>query len=168
MAACLLLACSKEEDTITKEKEEEIITGNTPSATSIRFNSTNKDCGITDGFANQQHTLSHLIHLNLDKCNNEMVRPTLTLTFENGKTIEPGTYTIASGTWPGAGEFIINSYGYSFTDWVGTTGSVVVTENTEDASKIDIELKSITMTNQKSDDTSNPSTDTLTGYIIKI
>ena len=84
-----------------------------PSATSIRFEANGKDCGITDGYADQQHILSHLIHLNLDKCNLDLYRPTLTLTFESGKTIAPGTYTVGLNLAPTGNQVYINSYKYN-------------------------------------------------------
>lgn len=160
-----LVSCNDEENT---EKEEEIETGTKPSVTTFQFKSNGKDCGLTDGFANQQHTLSHLIHLNTDKCNGESFRPTITLNFEKDKTIVPGTYTIASSDVVAAGEFKIESVQYNYTSWDGTAGAVVVSTNAEDATKIDIELKSITMTNRTANDPKNPATDTLSGYIIKI
>ena len=51
---------------------------------------------------------------------------------------------------------------------MGTAGTVVVTVNADDTTKVDIELKSITMKNEKADDPKNPATDILTGFIIKI
>ena len=144
-------------------------TGTTkPSATTIRFASNGKDCGITDGYANQQHFLVNLIHLNLDKCNNDTYRPTLTLTFESGKNISPGTYTVSSATAPSGSQVFISSSKYNWTDWTATGGSVVVTPNANDTSKIDLELKSISMSNDNPSDTLNPASDILTGYIIQI
>ena len=144
-------------------------TGSTkPSATTIRFQVNGKDCGITDGYANQQHTLSHLIHLNLDKCNGDTYRPTLTLNFESGKAIAPGTYTVGLNTTPSGNYVYINSYKYNWTDWTATSGTVIVTQNGNDSSKIDIELKSINMRNDISTDTKNPTNDILTGFIIEI
>ena len=126
-------------------------TGTTkPSATSIRFAANGKDCGITDGYANQQHTLPSLVHLNLDK------------------TILPGTYTVTTSSTVPANQVNITSAKYNWTDWTATSGSVVVTTNATDTSKIDIELKSISMSNNNPTDTLNPATDILTGYIIKI
>ena len=167
----LLISCGDDETkaaTETEEEVEETETGAKPSATTFKFKANGKDCGITDGFANQQHSLPHLIHLNTDKCNGETFRPTITLNFEKDKTIVPGTYTIAASGTAGANQFVIESVQYNYTSWDGTAGSVVVTTNAEDATKIDIELKSITMTNRKADDPKNPATDILTGYIIKI
>ena len=85
-------------------------TGTTkPSATSIRFAANGKDCGITDGYANQQHTLPSLVHLNLDKCNGDLYRPTLTLNFEWNKTILPGTYTVTTSSTVPANQVNITS-----------------------------------------------------------
>jgi hypothetical protein len=162
----LFVACDSADDDDMKD-ETETETGTKPTATTIKFAANGKDCGITDGFADQQHTLPALIHLNLDKCNGDINRPTLTLNFESGKTIAPGTYTVVASA-PKAGEFTISSSKYNYADWEGTAGSVVVTTNADDATKIDIQLKSITMKNQTAGDTKNPATDTLTGYIIKI
>jgi hypothetical protein len=160
----LFVSCDSDEEETKKDETE---TGTKPTATTIKFAANGKDCGITDGFANQQHSLASLVHLNLDKCNDDINRPTLTLNFEFGKTIAPGTYTVVASS-PKAGEFTISSSKYNYADWEGTAGSVVVTANAEDATKIDIELKSITMKNLTAGETKNPATDTLTGYIIKI
>lgn len=63
----------------------------------------------------------------------------------------------------------IASIQYNYTNWTGTKGTVVVTKNANDASKVDIELKSITMRNDNATtDTKNTATDMLTGFIIKI
>ncbi len=166
----VFVACSSEDEPDTKETETETETetGEKTSVTTIKFAANGKDCGITDGFANQQHTLPHLVHINTDKCNGETFRPTLTLNFQADKTIVPGTYTIAAKDNIGEKGFVIESIQYNYTSWDGTAGSVVVTTNEEDATKIDIELKSITMTNRTADDKKNPATDILTGYIIKI
>lgn len=141
---------------------------NKPSATTVRFEANGKDCGITDGYANQQHIVSHLVHLNLDKCNGDTYRPTLTLNFEFGKTIAAGTYTVGLNSTPTGNQVYINSYKYNWTDWVATSGTVVVTQNSKDSSKIDIELKSISMRNENAADTKNPANDILTGFIIEI
>ncbi len=162
------LGCEKNEDAAKQEETEETDSGSKPAVTTIKFAANGVDCGITDGFANQQHSLPALVHLNLDKCNGEVARPTLTLNFEKDKIIAAGTYPISTTYPTEAGKVYINSDQYNFTNWIATAGSVEVTVNTEDATKIDIELKSITMANQKADDTLNPATDTLTGYIIKI
>lgn len=186
----LVFSCKKEEETVTDNAVVTVIdttatttsttttttdtTNNTttsssvPSATTFKFAATGKDCGITDGWANQQHTLPNLIHLNTDKCNGETYRPTITLTFKSGQNITAGTYNVTTVSPAGANEFLINSSQYNYTSWDGTAGSVVVTVNSSDSSKIDIKLNSITMTNQNPSDTINPATDILTGYIIKI
>ncbi len=164
----VLVSCDKEEDPNNTDETENTESGTKPEATLIRFAANAKDCGITDGFANQQHSLPELIHLNLDKCNGDTNRPTLTLNFEKSQTIGAGTYSVTSSNTPGAGEVYIYAVKYNFTDWVASAGSVVVTQNADDDTKIDIELKSITMQNQNAEDTLNPATDTLTGYIIKI
>lgn len=165
----LAISCGKKDNTPPQEdspKEEEETTPNDkPEATTFKFASTKNDCGITDGYADQQHTLPELIHLNTDKCNGETYRPTLTLTF--GQKPVPGIYSVVEND-PGAKQFKIASIQYNYTSWVGTAGTVVVTVNAEDATKVDIELKSITMKNQTTNDPKNPATDTLTGFIIKI
>jgi hypothetical protein len=137
-----------------------------PTATTIKFAANGVDCGLTDGFADQQHSLPELIHLNTDKCNGETFRPTFTLRFEAGKTIELGTYSVAAEGGPM--EVQITSEQYNYTSWDGTSGSVIVTQNADDSSKLDLELDAIVMTNRTPDDTMNPSTDTVTGYIIGI
>ena len=145
--------------------------GNTskPAATTFKFAATGKDCGLTDGYANQIHPLVHSVHLNTDKCNGETYRPTITLNFEGWKTINPGTYTVTTSTTPTSSEVHITSSQYNYTNWTGTNGTVEVTQNQSDTTKIDIEMKSITMSNDNaSTDTVNPATDVLTGYIIEI
>jgi len=163
MFSVLTVSCDKKDD--TSPKEEETTPKEKPKVTTFKFASTKKDCGITDGYAGQQHALPELIHLNTDKCNGETFRPTLTLKF--GEKPVPGTYSLAAEK-PGNKQFTINSAQYNYTSWVGTAGTVVVTVNAEDATKVDIELKSITMKNQTASDPKNPATDTLTGFIIKI
>ncbi|WP_017258587.1 hypothetical protein [Pedobacter arcticus] len=164
MFSVLTVSCDKKDDSAPKEEE-----GTNPKEkskfTTFKFASTKKDCGITDGYANQQHVLPELIHLGTDKCNGETYRPTITLTF--GEKPIPGTYRLVAEK-PSAKEFIIESVQYNYTSWDGTAGTVVVTVNAEDATKVDIELKSITMKNRTANDPKNPATDTLTGFIIKI
>lgn len=164
MFSVLTISCSKKEDS-TKIEEEDTNPKEKSKVTTFKFASTKKDCGITDGYADQQHTLPTLIHLNTDKCNGETYRPTLTLNF--GEKPVPGTYTVVEDK-PSAKQFKIESVQYNYTSWKGTAGTVVVTANAEDASKVDIELKSITMKNQTASDPKNPATDILTGFIIKI
>lgn len=156
--------CSKnEEDPIIEETP--VQTGKSKSTT-FKFAANGKDCGLTDGYADQQHKLPELIHLNTDKCNGETFRPTITLNFSEAPA--PGTYTVVDGK-PAGKQVKVESLQYNFTDWNGTTGTVVVTKNNDDATKVDIELKSIKMTNKKGTaDTKNPATDILTGFIIKI
>lgn len=137
-----------------------------PAVTTFRFAATNKDCGLTDGFANQQHSLPKLVHLNTDKCNGESFRPTITLNFEEAPVA--GTYQVLE-TPVSAKEVRVISDQYNFTNWVATGGSVEVTVNAEDSTKVDIQFKSIEMRNENSStDTNNPATDILTGFIIKI
>lgn len=142
--------------------------GTKPSATSFRFKANGIDCGLTDGYSDQQHTLPHLIHLNTDKCNGDVYRPTLTLNFEGWVDIQPGTYNVAEGVAPASGEVTVSSAKYNFTNWTGTSGKVHVTTNDEDTSKIDIELDAINMSNDTPGDTLNPANDELSGWIIKI
>src|SRR5690606_29436830 len=123
----LTISCGKKDDNPPQEdppKEEEDTTPNDkPKATTFKFASTQKDCGITDGYADQQHTLPELIHLNTDKCNGEAYRPTLTLNFTEKPV--PGTYSVVAEN-PVAKQFTINSIQYNYTSWVGTAGTVVV------------------------------------------
>lgn len=164
MFSVLTVSCGKKDDSAPKE-EEDTNPKEKSKVTTFKFASTKKDCGITDGYADQQHILPELIHLNTDKCNGETYRPTITLNF--GEKPVPGTYSVVAEK-PVAKQFAINSVQYNYTSWVGTAGTVVVTVNAEDATKVDIELKSITMKNQTADDSKNPATDTLTGFIIEI
>lgn len=164
MFAVLSTSCSKNEETPQKEEEPSEITK--PTATTFKFASTSKTCGITDGYANQQHTLPELVHLNTDKCNGETYRPTITLTF--GENPIPGTYNVTEAS-PSGKQVKISSSQYNSTNWNATKGTVVVTKNEDNATKVDIELKSITLRNENAaNDTKNPATDTLTGFIIKI
>lgn len=164
MLSVLTVSCSKKGDSAPKEKEDTNPKGK-PKVTTFKFASTKKDCGITDGYANQQHSLPEFIHLNTDKCNGETFRPTLSLTF--GEKPVPGTYSVVESK-PSGKEFKIESVQYNYTSWVGTAGVVVVSVNAVDATKVDIELKSITMKNLTANDPKNPATDMLTGFIIEI
>lgn len=143
-------------------------TSTKPSSTTFKFASTGKECGLTDGYSNQQHSLPELVHLNTDKCNGETYRPTITLHFETGKTILAGTYLVTKETSPSAGQVHIYASAYNYTNWTCNSGSVVVTLNSDDNSKVDIEFNSVVMDNDNPSDTLNPSTDVLTGHIIKI
>lgn len=156
-------SCDKEEAEDTTQMTP--LPGAKPGQTTFKFAANGKDCGITDGFANQQHLLPTLVHLNTDKCNGETFRPTITLNF--GEAPEPGTYTVVD-SGPGAKEFTITSAQYNYTNWTGTAGTVEVVVNANDATKVDIEFKSITMNNDNSSDTINPASDVLTGFIIEI
>ena len=163
--ALLTTSCDKKSDEpVADQPQTENPTK--PLATTFRFAATGKDCGITDGFANQQHALPELVHLNTDKCNGETFRPTITLNFEEAPV--EGTYQVVE-TPTAAKEVRVTSDQYNYTNWVATGGSVVVTVNAEDATKVDIEFKSINMRNENSaTDNKNPATDVLTGFIIKI
>lgn len=175
----LLTSCTKEEVVTDPTQTNTTPTNNTnntdnsntttkPTATTFKFAANGIDCGLTDGYSNQSRQVQ-IIHLNTDKCNGDVYRPTISLYFQIGKPITPGTYTIVTATNnPGINEVSVTSAKYNFTDWSGTSGTVIVTQNSEDNTKLDIELKSITMKNQDNNDTKNPSTDVLTGYIIKV
>lgn len=169
-----IISCSKDEEpTPTNTIGNTNNTGNTntstkPTETTFKFAANGKDCGLKDGYSNQSRQVQ-IIHLNTDKCNGDVYRPTISLYFQIGKPITPGTYTVVPSTnTPGANEVSVSSAKYNYTDWSGTAGTVVVTQNAEDSTKLDVELKSISMKNLNSNDTKNPSSDVLTGYIIKV
>src|SRR5690606_7782583 len=126
MFAVITSSWGKEDD---PKKEEEIHETTKPVATTFKFAANGKSCGITDGYADQQHTLPKKIHLNTDKCNGESYRPTITLDF--GEAPTPGTYTVSESA-AAAKEVKVISYQYNYTDWTGTKGTVVVTTNADD------------------------------------
>ena len=165
MFAVVPTACNKKKEDTTKPTPKPPA-GTKPSATTFKFAATGKDCGLTDGYANQQHILAEKIHLNTDKCNGENFRPTITLDFNEAPVA--GTYTV-SETPTGAKGVKIESVQYNYTSWKGTSGTVVISVNADDAKLIDVELKSIDMRNVNAgSDTKNPAKDVLTGWIIKI
>src|SRR5690606_21797841 len=90
MFSVITTSCSKDDDT---DKQEETPEATKPGATTFKFAANGKDCGLTDGYANQQHILPEKVHLNTDKCNDETYRPTITLDF--GEAPTPGTYTVS-------------------------------------------------------------------------
>ena len=165
MFAVVPTACNKKtDDPVTTPTKPP--TGTKPSVTTFKFAATGKDCGITDGYANQQHLIPKLVHVNTDKCNGETYRPTITLNFNEAPVA--GTYTV-SETGKGAKEVKVESIQYNYTSWMGTGGTVEVSVNATDAALVDIEFKSINMRNENAgSDTKNPATDVLTGWIIKI
>ena len=162
----LFSSCAKTDDLRQALKDDKIPNVTKSSETTIKFAASGKSCGITDGYANQQHILPELVHLNTDKCHGETFRPTLTLNF--GEALAVGTYEVVEGK-PSGKQVKIESVQYNYTNWTGTKGTVVVSKNTTDATKLDIELKSISMRNDNAaNDTKNPASDVLTGFIIKI
>jgi len=181
-AVVIINACTKDDDNNNTLIDDNTIASDTtntnnndttttssgvkPSATTFKFEANGKDCGITDGWADQQHLLPEKVHLNTDKCNGETYRPSITLDF--GEAPVAGTYTVVTSV-PAAKELTIYATEYNFGRWTGTAGSVIVTENETNSDKIDIQLVSITMDNDNdSTDVINPATDILTGYIIEI
>ena len=164
VSVSIISGCSQKED--EKIPEEVIQKTAKTKNTTFKYAANGKDCGLTDGYADQQHKIPELVHLNTDKCNGETFRPTITLNFS--EVPAPGIYNVVDGK-PTGKQVKIESLQYNFTDWNGTAGSVEVTKNADDATKVDIELKSIKMTNKKgATDPKNPATDVLTGFIIKI
>ncbi len=147
--------------------------------TSFRFASTNKDC---KAFEQSRNDVVALIHVNTEKCNNEVYRPTLSLSFGLGNTIKEGTYTlsnnagvVAEGQVYISASDIMNPKLNPHVNWVAIEGTIEITKNEDDVTKLDVEFKSVKMENTSYQETKEdqdlahiPETDILTGFIVGI
>jgi hypothetical protein len=141
-----------------------------PAITTFKFASSDIDCG-----AYTQQRTGAMIHINTEKCNGEVYRPTLTLHFSSESALTEGTLTVGSASSPKAGEIYIYASDYMNPNlqpqvlWVGIEGSIKLTVNKDDPSLLNVQFKSIKMENTSfSVTTGLPQFDTLTGYIIGI
>jgi len=167
--AVMLASCSKSDSDPDIETPEETI-AEKPVLTTFKFASTNIDCG-----AYTQNRTGNMIHLNTEKCHNEVYRPTITLFFGANNPIAVGKYTIGQSATPTAGSVYISSSDYMNPKmqpqiaWVATEGAIEIVVNADDATKFDVEFKAITMHNTSFAVTTGiPEFDTLSGFIIGI
>ena len=134
------------------------------------FASTDVDCG-----AYTQDRMGAMIHINTEKCHNETYRPTITLVFASETAISEGSFVVGANASPETGKVYLTASDYMNPNlqpqiaWLAVEGSVDITVNEDDASKFDVEFKTIKMKNTSFALTTDiPEFDTLTGFIIGI
>lgn len=166
--AILLISCTNS-DNIEDDGDTDVVTEK-PVITTFKFASSDIDCG-----AYTQSRIGTMIHINTEKCHNEVYRPTLTLDFGTANAISVGTFTIGKNSIPEAGSVYLSASDFMNPNlqpqiaWVATEGSIEISENSDDPLKVDVEFNSITMQNTSFAVTTDiPEFDTLTGFIIGI
>lgn len=164
----LIFSSCDQADDLNENKDEN--KAGKPEITTFKFASSNIDCG-----AYTQNKNSTMVHINTEKCHDEIYRPTLTLYFGNDNPIAPGTYSISESQTPEAGMVYITASDFMNPVmqpqilWLAISGSIEIVSNASDSSKLDIELQTIEMQNTSFESTTDiPEFDTLSGYIIGI
>ncbi|ANW94870.1 hypothetical protein AXE80_00540 [Wenyingzhuangia fucanilytica] len=112
----------------------------------------------------QGKPLVSTVHIISNPCQSSSAA--LTFYFDLMKVINAGTYTVLASEGinvvPGAGKLTMVFYSHDAKNWFAQSGTVTVTTNSDDASKIDLKFKDILMKAEDGTET------TFTGQIIGV
>lgn len=164
LLCCLFLgtmvSCSstdESEDAINKEEE---VIEETKEGSYYFFGDDNIECAPVS----QGKTLVSIVHIISKPCQSSSAA--LTFYFEVMQEIEVGSYEVLASesinVYPEKGQVSIVFYSHDSKNWYAQSGTVTITTNSDDSSKIDLKFKNLIMKAEDGTET------TFTGQIIGV
>lgn len=152
-SSVLLINCSKEDPAPTTAQNT--TTDPDPKTDSTESNYTFADDGMTCKPISQGRPIASTVNVISEPCQSRSAA--LTFYFDFLKVITPGTYKILSSsdvnTVPGSGNTTMVFYNHKSKTWYAKSGTVTVTTNATDTTKLDVKWTNLEVGSEDGDKT---------------